>query len=409
MTADPAATPEVPPGSPTRGWGRWRADLVAVLPAWVAARVLVACAWGLAVALARRDRPGGTTVQLDQGLLAWDGAWYEGIASLGYRGLEAAVGSAEALRFFPLYPLLGRVLGWPLGGRDALALVIVANVAALVVAVLVRRLVRYETADDALAERAVWLLALLPPAFVLVWAYSEALFLVGAAGALLACRRRWWWVAGLLGAVAGATRPLGLLLVLPVAVEVWEAWRGSGTVPVGAGAVGPGDPSRRLASVRDRLGALTALAGPVVGTGAYLWWVGATTGDALAPYTVQQPLRGQADPISRLARGVGDLLGPERWGDGLHLPFAVAFVVLAVLTFRWWPRSYGVMAAVLLLAALSADNLNSLERYGLGAFPLVLTLAVAVAAQRWERLALAACAGGLVSLCSLAWLGAYVP
>ena len=49
--------------------------------------------------------------------------------------------------------------------------------------------------------------------------------------------------------------------------------------------------------------------------------------------------------------------------------------MLLVLTFRWWPASYGVFAALVLAAALGAENLNSLERYGLNAFPLALSLA----------------------------------
>lgn len=385
-------------------------DLRVVVPAWLAARVLVALAWGLAGAVARRDRPSGTTLQLEQGLMAWDGAWYEAIARVGYSGVEALVGSDEALRFFPLYPLVGRVLAWPLGGHEGAVLVVVANVAALAVAVGVRRLVRFEKGDDALAERAVWLVMLFPPSFVLVWAYSEALFLVGAVGALWAARARWWWWAAALGAVAGLTRPLGLLLAVPLLVEAYVAWRqrpGAPTWTPWAHETPAGE--RRALGPRWWVGAAAAVAAPVVATGAYLAWVGSTTGDALAPFTVQQPLRGSADPVSRLLRGAGDLLGPERWGDGLHLPFAVAFVVLAVLTFRWWPRSYGVLAVVLLLAALSADNLNSLERYGLNAVPLVLALAVLTARQRAERLALAVCACGMTSLCALAWLGVYVP
>ena len=113
--------------------------------------------------------------------------------------------------------------------------------------------------------------------------------------------------------------------------------------------------------------------------------------------------------MSRLWQGVGDLTGPERFGDGLHLPFAVVFLVLLVLTFRRWPVSYGAFAAAVLVTSLSAENLNSLERYGLNAFPIVLTLAVLARDERVDRAVLSVLAGGFVALASLAWLGAYVP
>ncbi len=103
------------------------------------------------------------------------------------------------------------------------------------------------------------------------------------------------------------------------------------------------------------------------------------------------------------------MFGPERFSDGLHVPFAIAFVVLLVLTFRWWPVSYGAFAALVLAASLGAENLNSLERYGLNAFPLALTLAVVAAHPKVDKVITTVLGGGVVALSSLAWLGAYVP
>ena len=386
-------TASTPPSA--RPGHRLAQDLAVVLPAWLAARAIVALAWLVATEVASAERPGGTTVALDQGLLAWDGAWYRDIATVGYGGLPD-----EALRFFPLYPLVGRLVAAPFGGGAGVALVVVANVLAIAVGVLVHRTVLAERDDPPLAGRAVALTMLFPSAFVLVWAYSEALFLVGAVGAILAARRRWWWLALVAGIVAGATRPLGLLLVVPLAYEALAAQRGAD------GAGGATDGRGWWPTVARWAGVV----GPIVGTGGYLAWVGRSTGDALAPFTVQSPLRGDAvDPLSRLLQGLGDLAGAERWGDGLHVPFVVAGVALVVVVFRRWPAIYGLTAAVLLVAAVSADNLNSFERYALNAFPLVLALASVTDHPRWERGALALCGCGLLSLTSLAWLGSYVP
>lgn len=368
------------------------ADVRAVLPAYLAARILVVLAWLVARAVAHRYY-GTEPAQLSEGLVAWDGTWYRDIAMVGYDALPA-----EGLRFFPLYPLAGRVLGFVIAGRVDIALVVIANLAALVAAVLARRVVRTELlmadgepgeAEEA-ANRAVWAVTLFPSAFVLVWAYAESLLLCFAMGALLLARRgRWWWVA-ILAALAAACRPVGIALAPALAVEAVRTWRS--------------------ASAPGRLARAVAVVAPVAGLSGYLAWVGASFGDWTLPFSVQSDLRGdEVDPFTRVLRGLGDLVGPERFGDGLHIPFAIGFVALLILTFRRWPASYGVYAAVVLVMALSATNLNSLERYALNAFPLAMTLGVVLRPPRRERIGLAICASGLLSLAALALLAVYVP
>jgi hypothetical protein len=367
---------------PTRRLGH---DLGAVLVPWLTARALIVAGFVVAYAVADRLVPGAHPTVLTEGPVAWDGTWYRDIAEVGYAGLPE-----EGLRFFPLYPLLGRALGPLFAGRVDLALVVVANLASLGLAVAVRRLVLFERGNTALADRAVWMVALFPGAFVLGWAYAEALWILAAVVVFWGARSRHWWWAAAAGAVAGASRPLGLLLLVPVAIELLRVWRSA----------------RR----DERLAGVAALMGPLVGTGAYVAWVAVAHGDALSPFTVQSPLRGEAvDPFRRIWDGLGQMFGPEALGDGLHIPFAVGFVVLLVLVWRWWPSSYGAFATLVLLVALGAENLNSLERYALNAFPLALALAGVARHERVERAVLAVLAGGMVALSAMAWLGAYVP
>jgi len=360
-------------------------DLRVVLPPWLAARVLVGVGYVAAVAVSNRLLHHHTE-QLGNGLVAWDGTWYRDLALHGYRDVPAA-----GIRFFPLFPLIGRVLAAPFGGHGvSLALVVVANAASLAAAVLVRRLVLLERHDRALAERAVWCTLLFPAAFVLVLAYAEAVMLVATVGAFLCLRTRRWWLAALLGLVAALVRPIGVALVVPAVVEGISGWTAAGG--------------------RERLGRLGAVAAPAVGLVAYLAWVGHVFGNWRLPFTVQDSLRGKLVlPPSRIVEGIGQMLGSQRFSHGLHIPFLLLFLVLAVLTFRWWPLSYGLYATAILVVAMSAQNLNSLERYGMSAFPLLLSLAVLIKPPQVERVAYALMGGGLVALSSLAWLGAYVP
>jgi len=364
--------------------GDLKADLKAVLPAWITARILVGAGYVVATAVANR-LVGEHPEQLRNGLVAWDGTWYRDIAEFGYQA-----GPRAGVRFFPLFPLLGRLLAFPLGGHTALALVLVANVGSIVAAIALRRLVIAEKGDTALADRAVWCLVIFPSAFVLVLAYSESLMLAASVCAFGFLRgRRWWWAA-LFGLVAALSRPLGVVLVVPALVEVIAGWRAV-----------PG---------RERWGAAAAVTAPAVGLGMYLAWVGHVYGNARLPFTVQDELRGGLRfPLTRVVEGFRQLAGSERFGDGLHVPLLVVLLILLVVAFRSWPLSYGLYAAVILVAALSAENLNSIERYGMSAFPLVLALAVASRRQQVERVTMAVLGGGLVALSSMAWLGAYVP
>jgi hypothetical protein len=360
-------------------------DLVAALPGWVVARLAVALGFLIAVIASDELRPGGRPLQLDQGLFAWDAAWYRDIAEHGYNGV-----AHEGLRFFPLLPLMARALSVPLLGNVGLALILLVNVAALATGVLLHRLVREQTGDRALATRSAWLVALLPPALVLVLGYAEAIALALVVGAFLAMRHRRWWHVAMLGVLLGLCRPTGMLLAIPVLLEALRDWR-----------VG-----------RDRIGRLAAIVSAPLGTAIYLAWVEWQHGDWALPLRLQNSadLRaGWEDPFTAVWGSLDALVSDGRIGDGLHVPWIALFGVLLVVCFARWPSSYGWFSAAVLVLALSAHNLGSFERYGLFAFPLVLGLASITGEPRVERAVLTALGAGLTGFTVLVFLGAFVP
>jgi hypothetical protein len=367
-----------------------RAPVRAALPGWIVARLLVFGAWATTLVAVDHLEP-HRTVQQQQGLFAWDGAFYRLIAEYGYRPDRR-----DALRFFPLYPALGRLLSPLVLGHTGLALIIVANVAALAFGALCYQIVVSEGGGVAVGRRAAWLAALFPPAFVFVWAYSEAVMVAFAAAALLAARRGRWGVAAACGLAAALTRPTGVVLALAIGFEALRVWRRPRTETGG--------------ERRTRAAAAVATIAPLAGLGAYLAWAGVRFDDWRAPIRLQSDLRGHTvEPIGRLLRAIGDLAGQERLGAGLHAPFALTLIVLVVVVARRLPGSYALYAGGVVVLALSAENINSLERYGLNAFPLVLGAAFVLRGERLERAGFALCAAGLTALTVLAWLGAYVP
>ena len=355
-------------------------SLRVALAAWAEARIYVAAAYIITTAVVNRLEPPPDFTPVSDGLLAWDGRWYESIAVGGY-----ADAADPGLRFFPLWPMLGRVASWMPGLSAGVALVIAANLAALVAGVLLHRLVVDETGDRRLARRAVRLLALAPPSFALVFAYSEALYLTLAVAVFLLARRQRWWCTAAAGYLAGLTRPVGVLLALPVAYMAWQ------------------DRSRQ------GLGAVAAAVAPVAGAATFLLWAQASLGDASAPLDRQRELRGDiVEPVSRVVRGAwrgarGDT------GELLHFLAAAALVALAVVAARRLSRPLALYAVASLVLLLAAENLNSLERYALSAFPLVIAAAVVSRHRRLDRWIVGAAGAGMVCLTTLAFHGVYVP
>lgn len=390
---DTAGAVLAPPASPARTRARpgrrggAPAALRAALPGWLLARVVVAGAL-VADRVVRAvagppANPIGT--KLHTGLLSWDASWYQRIADHGYEPLPR-----EGLRFFPVMPLVVRALTPP--GWRGFALVVVANVAALVFAALVYRLTMDELGDERLARRAAVLTSIVPIAFVLVMGYTEAVFGILAVSTFLLARRRSWLAAAAVAAAAGALRPSGLLLTVPLAVEAPDA-------------LGP-------LAWRDRGTRALAVAAPVLGTLPYLVWVQAVYGDWRLPYRVQQVpgLKGHfANPAGTIAHALGQL--PRGGVDaGLHGLWALAFVgLLAAMAASPLPRAYVAFSATCLAVGVGTTSLGSMERYAFAAFPFTITIAwLADTPRRW-RVVAALSVLAMAGYALAAFLDAYVP
>ena len=375
-------------GGARTGFG---ADLRAALPGWVVGRVIVGGALIIAHVIDEQLGPkiGRHVIHhyVHQGLGAWDGSWYLRIARGGYHAVPAS-----GLRFFPLYPVAARVLALALGGRTFAALLVLSNVGALAGAALLHRVALDETGDAALAGRVAWLVALLPPSFVFVMAYSEGLFLALSVGMMLALRRRRFALAAVLGLLVGLSRPTGVLLAVPALIE--------------------GARGARQARGGDLAVRLAAVVSPVAGLVAYLGWVGHVFGDALIPVHIQQQATSRGptkNPIAVLAKAMGDASHNHWGGNAAHLVTAAVLIGLVVVACRRWPASYGALAAITVIVSLSATRIGSLERYGLLMFPLVLALGTATRHQVLERAAFALGAASLLAYGALAFVGLAVP
>ncbi len=192
-----------------------------VLVVFTASRLVFMGTGALAAAYLPQADPAGDPLG-PSGFLSywahWDGAWYSQIATEGY-GERAP----ESTAFFPLYPVLVR-FGTVLPGGPALWGVLISLLCTALALFFVYRVA--EKFYDARTARAATLtLAFFPTAFFMNAVYTEALFLALTAGAVWAASvRRDLLLAGMFGALAAATRNVGVLLLIPLLLE-WLRYR----------------------------------------------------------------------------------------------------------------------------------------------------------------------------------------
>ncbi|HVM09235.1 MAG TPA: mannosyltransferase family protein [Acidimicrobiales bacterium] len=286
-------------------------------------------------------------------LARWDTGWYFHIAEDGY--FYNGPGQQAATAFFPAYPAAMRVVAFVV--RDTIvAGVVVTIVSALGATLLFRRWVA-DRFSDSTAWVAVLLLFLYPFSYFLFGAvYSDALFVLSAIGAFVLLERDRPVLAGLVGAVACAGRPVGVaVLVGLVAVAIHR--RGS----------------LRDLKLRDAGVLLSGLG--FVAFVAYLWW----RFDEPLAFSKVQTAQGWNRQISLEMIVKIDFyrrwrdFGPTLVNGVLTLQALLSIVAIAFLPAVWRRLGWGYavyVAAVIGIPLATSSDFLAMGRYLLPAFPV---------------------------------------
>lgn len=172
-----------------------------------------------------RRSPRRITASDDPFLVAttrWDGQHYLEIALDGY---SYEPGRRSNLAFFPLYPILLRSVYRATGVPAEWAGLLVAHVLLIAAMVLLAGYTRerYPRAPPQLAAWVVLAFGLFPTTFFMRMTYSESTFLVLALLAFWGMQRGWRpVVVAVVVGLATAARPVGVALVPPLWLYVWE-------------------------------------------------------------------------------------------------------------------------------------------------------------------------------------------
>ncbi|MCD7770130.1 MAG: hypothetical protein LUH36_08475 [Oscillospiraceae bacterium] len=307
---------------------------------------------------------------------AGDALRYIYIAENGY------VSSGEYVNnivFYPLYPFLMAGLGALLGGRTALAGMIISQVCYGFSAVFVAKLARRDCAHPRAALAAYWLY---PFGFFCLGVFTEGLFLLLAAAGLYCIRERKWALAGIVGFFCALTRVQGLLLLLP---GVYCAWR-----------------DVRARGWRWRM---LWLAGPLCGFGIYLLINKIVCGDFLA-FQYYESISPWWQTTQWLGRTVAqqwamalDYPGLAKW---IYWPQLAIYFIAAALLFagrrQRLDTAYILHGAAYLGMCYTASWLISGGRYMLGCIPIYMC--VGSLDRKWLRYSVLAGETAFMLLCN---------
>jgi hypothetical protein len=360
----------------------------------------------------------------------WDSEWYLLIAERGYHlepqmsGRNVAYEAADATGFFPLYPgmIRGvaaalewipavrglRVTPWaprdpadpaPGGAALLLAGILISEGSLLGTILLLHNRVRAVTGSGGIAANepspdrvAIFSCAALlffPPSMFLSAVYAESLLLLLTLLCFKFLRDRRWVAASIAGALASATKPTGLLLLVPAALTVARARVAEPQTPRAAAAA-----------------AWATLPIYPAGAAAFSLYCSRAFGDPLTW-------------LHRQGRWRGAVSGPwrafQRWAEhpqihGAHgstVELAFAILVLSLLLAALWrrPPAESIFAAAVAVPPL-CSTLWSYGRLSLQAFPLFIVMGKAMARHRWIA-ALYISLGAAGSSVLMAYFGAW--
>lgn len=293
-----------------------------------------------------------------------DGGWYMHIAEWKYEKVPFEPTKAHNWAFFPLFPILWRLAAKVTGGFFFTGIVL-TNVFFFFALIMLHKTATAFDADKPTADRTVFYIAAYPLSYFFSLPLSESLFLLISASAFYAAKRDSWWAAGILGALASATRLTGVFLLPALLVLQWQTNRSL-------------KPDRRtLALLLIPLGLL-----------AFMVHLHYRTGNAFAFMDVMAAWgRNPAPPwVPFLDYLRHPLEISFRW-DFRLLNFAAALMGLVCGVVLVKKRQWALATFTLLcvLAPLSSSLLQSLARYMMGIFPIFMVLGAAGKSPRVDQ------------------------
>ncbi len=311
----------------------------------------------------------------------WDARWYMDIAEHGYSTATKLADFPDQTNFpfFPLYPVLMKLLGRALGGRYFEAGLLISNACLLLSAYVLYKLVARSWGKK-IALRSIKYLFLFPVSFILSGVFTESLYLLLSLLCFYWAKQKKWWLAGLCGAFLSATRILGILIALPLLFEYLQ--------------------SIEFKPGKIRASSLFLLLVPL-GLVAFGWYNYRVTGDFFFFMTNQAAWdRELINPVGALWQALAEGLGEPSVKKLIEAAFFITAFGLLSAFYKTIGFSYWLLGMYSLVIPLTA-GIASMPRFTLPIFPLFIVLATLSCKPGWNRwmtLGLGALQGALMVL-----------
>jgi hypothetical protein len=279
----------------------------------------------------------------------WDAVHYLNIASQGYQGTDMA--------FFPLYPVLIRILG-RLVGDHLVAGILISNASFFFGLLYLYKLLEHEY-DRSVARRAIFYVSIFPSAVFFSAVYTESLFFMLTVASFYYMRSHRWWFAGAIGLLAAMTRVEGILLIVPFFIEWYSQYK-----------------PKLSAHVAQLVpGGLIPL-----GLFAYMAYLWVLVGDPLYFSHVQIHWdRHFALPwvsiINAFAKIAHATTGQAIANQALELAFTALMIGVLIGGWKQLRPSYIAYMGLSILVPMSTSSLMSMPRFALVLFPMYAILA----------------------------------
>lgn len=286
----------------------------------------------------------------------WDAPHFLSIAQNGY----ASVGDERYfIVFFPLFPILVRVLAIFVKNYTISGFII-SSLSLCIGSVYLYKLAALDY-NAKVSMKTVFLFLIFPMSFFCGIVYTESLFIALTVLTFYNMRKKDWLNAGVTGLLASFTRNFGVLLLIPLFIEIALNLRHS--------------------SVRERLEQAIAMVSIPIGLGLYLIVNKVVTGDWLR-FLYYQKLHWHNE-FGFLPKNISDHVKYIfEWNPSISvsmwIPQVISFllVVWAIFyTIKYMRLSYGAYMLAYLIIAYSPTWLISGPRYIMAMFPMYMVLA----------------------------------
>lgn len=289
----------------------------------------------------------------------WDGGHYAAIATHGY---SAQTTGQDLTAFFPLYPMLMRIVSDTTGLSVQVSGLMISLVSLLGTVWLLTGYLQRKFGDD-IARESILVFAVTPYAVFLTAIYTESLFMLLAIATLTFADRRMWWGAVFTCALATATRITGLALV---ATLLWLLWRN-----------------------RESISRIVIYgAGSVLGIVTYMVWLWQERGSPFEMLTAQVDWGGWYDRFGKFIEVF--VTRPSEIVSGDHIyPIALVnlgLLVLSLATIPWmWKRlDHGLALYSTLVVSQGAIAIMSFGRMMIHAFGVHIVVAIWLQGSGWK-------------------------